>query len=146
MSRATIVDLPPEEEELCLPALEAGINFIYLAAPTTTKERLPKILKNASGFIYYVSITGITGTAAAALSDVKLHVEQICSQTTLPIAVGFGIRTPEQAKNIGQIADAAVVGSVLVDCLKDNLDKNDKACPQLVEEVLSLVEDLATNL
>ncbi len=110
-----VVDLPPEEEaELCIPALEAGLNFIFLTAPTTDDERLPRVLENASGFVYYVSIIGITGTTSAAASDIEKAYKRLKKHTDLPIAVGFGITTPEQAAKVASIADAAVVGSALV--------------------------------
>lgn len=111
-----IVDLPPEEDsELCIPAQEAGINFIRLATPTTDDARLPKVLQNTSGFVYYVSITGITGAAAAQAVDVAPEVARIKSKTDLPVIVGFGIRTPEQSEAIASVADGAVVGSAIVD-------------------------------
>ncbi len=139
-----MVDLPPEEEtELCLPAMNAGINFVYLTAPTTTEERLPRVLENASGFIYYVSITGITGTHSATSDDIRTQLDRIRSKTDLPIAVGFGITTPEKAADIASVADAAVVGSAVVKVIADNLDDHGKARPGLVEEVLSFVQDLA---
>jgi len=142
-----MVDLPPEEEsELCLPALQAGINFIYLTAPTTDDARLPRVVEHASGFIYYVSIAGITGTAAAAIGDVDAQIQRIRRHTDLPVAVGFGIRTPEHAANIARIADAAVVGSALIDVLKENLDENNQALPGLADNVLSLVTELAKGV
>lgn len=142
-----MVDLPPEEEnELCLPALEAGINFIYLAAPTTDDERLPRVLENASGFVYYVSITGITGTRAALIDDVGAQVGRIKGRTGLPVAVGFGIRTAEQAAEIAGVADAAVVGSAFVDVIKDNLDGGNRALPGLADKVLALVGDLSNGV
>ncbi len=111
-----IVDLPPEEdEELCIPAQAAGLNFIRLATPTTDDKRLPKVLQNTSGFVYYVSITGITGAAAAQSAEVGPEVARIKSQTDLPIVVGFGIRTPEQSRAIAEVADGAVVGSAIVE-------------------------------
>ncbi len=111
-----VVDLPPEEdEELCLPANAAGLNFIRLATPTTDDRRLPRVLQNTSGFVYYVSITGITGAAAAQATEVGPEVARIKSQTDLPIVVGFGIRTPEQSRAIAEIADGAVVGSAIVE-------------------------------
>ena len=110
-----VVDLPPEEDdELCIPAQKAGLNFIRLATPTTDDARLPTVLKNTSGFVYYVSITGITGSAAAQATDVAPEVARIKSQTDLPVIVGFGIRTPETAKNIAAVADGCVVGSAIV--------------------------------
>jgi len=111
-----IVDLPPEEdEELCIPAQKAGLNFIRLATPTTDDRRLPKVLQNTSGFVYYVSITGITGAAIAVATDVGPEVARIKSQTDLPVIVGFGIKTPENARDIASIADGAVVGSAIVE-------------------------------
>ena len=142
-----IVDLPPEEdEELCLPALEAGINFIRLATPTTDDKRLPKVLSNTSGFVYYVSITGITGTRSAATGAIKDAVERLKRHTDLPVAVGFGIKTAEQAREIVAAADAAVVGSALVDRVKANLDAEGRATAGLVEDVLALVRELAAGV
>jgi len=113
-----VVDLPPEEDaELCLPALKAGLNFIRLATPTTDARRLPAVLANTSGFLYYVSVTGITGTRAAASQAVREAVARLKTRTDLPIAVGFGIRTPEQAAEVARVADAAVVGSALVEAV-----------------------------
>jgi tryptophan synthase alpha chain len=111
-----VVDLPPEEDdELCLPAQAAGLNFIRLATPTTDDKRLPKVLTNTSGFVYYVSITGITGAAAAQATDVGPEVARIKAQTDLPVIVGFGIKTPEAAQAIAGVADGAVVGSAIVE-------------------------------
>jgi tryptophan synthase alpha chain len=110
-----IVDLPPEEdEELCIPAQAAGLNFIRLATPTTDDKRLPKVLQNTSGFVYYVSITGITGAAEAQAADVGPEVARIKAQTDLPVIVGFGIKTPEAAQAISGVADGCVVGSAIV--------------------------------
>jgi tryptophan synthase alpha chain len=110
-----IVDLPPEEDdELCLPAQAKGINFIRLATPTTDDKRLPKVLENTSGFVYYVSMTGITGTADAQSTEVAPEVARIKSKTDLPVIVGFGIKTPEAAEAIASVADGAVVGSAIV--------------------------------
>ncbi len=115
-----IVDLPPEEdEELCIPAQKAGLNFIRLATPTTDDKRLPKVLQNTSGFVYYVSITGITGSAEAQANDVGPEVARIKAKTDLPVIVGFGIRTPETAEAIAGIADGAVVGSAIVAKIAD---------------------------
>ncbi len=142
-----IVDLPPEEDdELCLPALAAGVNFIRLATPTTDRERAPKVLANTSGFLYYVSITGITGTRSAAGEEVRKHVDFLRRHTDLPIAVGFGIKTPEQAAEIASVADAAVVGSALVDRVKANLDGEGRAAPGLVDDVLGFVAQLAEGV
>jgi tryptophan synthase alpha chain len=110
-----VVDLPPEEDsELCIPAAEAGINFIRLATPTTDDKRLPKVLQNTSGFVYYVSVTGITGSQAAQVSDVAPEVARIKAATELPLIVGFGISTPEAARTIAAVADGCVVGSAIV--------------------------------
>ena len=142
-----IVDLPPEEdEELCLPALAAGVNFIRLATPTTDRERAPKVLANTSGFLYYVSITGITGTRSAAGADVRSHVDFLRGHTDLPIAVGFGIKTPEQAAEIAAAADAAVVGSALVERVKANLDGDGRPTAGLVDDVLGFVGALADGV
>lgn len=142
-----IVDLPPEEEgELCLPARKAGLNFIFLTAPTTDDVRLPRVLANASGFVYYVSITGITGTASAAAVDIGAAVTRLRRHTALPIAVGFGINTAEQAGEVAAIADAAVVGSALVNRLAANLDGEGAAKPGLVPAVLGLVGELARGV
>ena len=130
-----VVDLPPEEdEELCIPAQAAGINFIRLATPTTDDKRLPKVLQNTSGFVYYVSVTGITGTAEAQSADVAPEVARIKSQTELPVIVGFGIKTPEAAESIASIADGAVVGSAIV----DRIGRGDS-----VADVLDFVKSLA---
>ncbi len=111
-----IVDLPPEEDdELCIPAQEAGLNFIRLATPTTDERRLPKVMQNTSGFVYYVSITGITGAANAVAGEVGPEVDRIKAVTDLPVVVGFGIKTPDAGREIARIADGAVVGSAIVD-------------------------------
>ena len=142
-----IVDLPPEEdEELCLPALKAGVNFIRLATPTTDDKRLPKVLSNTSGFVYYVSIVGITGTRSAADADITAAVQRLKRHTDLPIAVGFGIRTPDQAAAVARVADAAVVGSALVTRVADGLDAVGKAKPGLADSVLKLVRELADGV
>jgi len=142
-----IVDLPPEEDdELCLPALKAGIHWIRLATPTTDDKRLPVVLNNTSGFVYYVSIMGITGTAAVPTEHVREAVARLRRHTRLPIAVGFGIRTPEQAAAISGVADGAVVGSAIVDVVKAELDGNGKAKPGLAAKVLALVESLANGV
>ncbi|MEL6596922.1 MAG: tryptophan synthase subunit alpha [Pseudomonadota bacterium] len=130
-----IVDLPPEEDvELCIPAQKAGLNFIRLATPTTDGKRLPTVLQNTSGFVYYVSITGITGAAEAQASDVAPEVARIKSQTDLPVIVGFGIKTPEAAESIAGVADGAVVGSAIV---------SELASGKPVSEVLEFVKTLA---
>jgi tryptophan synthase alpha chain len=142
-----VVDLPPEEdEELCLPALAAGLNFIRLATPTTDDERLPAVLANTSGFVYYVSIMGITGTRSAADTDIARAVERLKRHTDLPVAVGFGIRSPEQAATVASVADAAVVGSAIVDKIVAGLDGQGKAKPVLVKEVLGFVAALAQGV
>src|SRR6266498_4108917 len=128
-----VVDLPPEEDaELCLPALKAGVNFIRLATPTTDDKRLPAVLANTSGFVYYVSITGITGSAAADSNAVGEAVARIKRHTKLPVCVGFGIRTPEAARAIAENANGAVVGTALVDALRASLDAEGRATPKTV--------------
>jgi tryptophan synthase alpha chain len=142
-----LVDLPPEEEtELCLPAQAAGLDFIYLTAPTTDDARLETVLRKASGFVYYVSITGITGTRSAAIADVAASVERVRRHTDLPVAVGFGIRTPAQAAEIAGVANAAVVGSALVQSIADSLDDAGAAGPDTVDAVLGLVTELAAGI
>ena len=142
-----IVDLPPEEdEELCLPALKAGLNFIRLATPTTDDRRLPAVLNNTSGFVYYVSITGITGAAASDPAKVQEAVARIKRHTTLPVAVGFGVKTGAHAGAIAAGADGVVVGSVLVDAVKDSLDGDGKATAKTVPAVTALVTELAAGV
>ena len=142
-----IVDLPPEaDEELCLPAITAGINFIRLVAPTTDDMRLPKLIKNSSGFVYFISIAGITGTHGADLTKTKAYLQRIRGTTDLPITVGFGIRTPEQAAQFAFMSDGVVVGSAIVDKIKDNLDAQGKPKPELVGDVLHLVRDLSAAI
>ncbi len=142
-----VVDLPPEEvDELWKPAREAGIDFIFLTAPTSDDKRIPKIVERASGFVYYVSIAGITGTRSADVADVKKSVQRIRKYTDLPIGVGFGIKTPEQVAEIAAVADAAVVGSALVDRVVENLDKNGKPKAGLAGKLLGLVADLAAGV
>ena len=142
-----IVDLPPEEDdELCLPSLKAGLNFIRLATPTTDDRRLPTVLKNTSGFVYYVSITGITGAAAPDAGKVTTAVARIKRHTGLPVAVGFGVRTAEQARAIAEGSDGVVVGSALVDALRQTLDKNGKAGASTVKAVTGLVSALAQGV
>jgi tryptophan synthase alpha chain len=139
-----VVDLPPEEdEELCLPALKAGLNFIRLATPTTDDKRLPAVLKNTSGFVYYVSITGITGAAAPDAAKVGAAVERIKTHTQLPVAVGFGVRDAARAKAIAEGADGVVVGSALVEAMRGTLDKDGKATDKTVTAVADLVSDIA---
>jgi len=139
-----VVDLPPEEdEELCLPALKAGLNFIRLATPTTDDKRLPAVLANTSGFVYYVSITGITGSAAPDADKVHAAVTRIKRHTKLPVAVGFGVRTAKQARAIAAGAEGVVVGSALVNAVKDSLDKKGRATSRTVKAVARLVSELA---
>jgi tryptophan synthase alpha chain len=142
-----VVDLPPEEcDELREPARVADIDLIFLVAPTTTDDRLPLVLGNAGGFVYYVSIAGITGTASAATGDVAEAVDRIRRHTTLPVAVGFGIKTSAQVAAMASAGDAAVVGSALVNRIAANLDEDGMAGPGLVADVLSFVEELATGV
>ena len=142
-----VVDLPPEEdEELCIPALNAGLNFIRLATPTTDDKRLPTVLNNTSGFVYYVSITGITGAAAPDAGKVTSAVQRIKRHTKLPVAVGFGVRTAEQAAAIARGADGVVVGSALVDTVRGSLDKDGKPTPLTVKSVGDLVTALSQGV
>jgi tryptophan synthase alpha chain len=142
-----IVDLPPEEDtELCLPAMKAGLNFIRLATPTTDDKRLPAVLANTSGFVYYVSITGITGSASADSTVVGEAVARIKRHTKLPVCVGFGIRTPDAARAIAENANGAVVGTALVDALRASLDTEGRATPKTVSAVADLVSALAQGV
>jgi tryptophan synthase alpha chain len=142
-----VVDLPPEmDDELCIPALKAGLNFIRLATPTTDDKRLPAVLQNTSGFVYYVSMTGITGSALTDTSKVAQAVKRIKGHTNLPIAVGFGVKTAEQAKVIGQSADAVVVGSAIVQQIASSLGKDGKAGPETVDLVATMVRGLSTGV
>ena len=141
-----IVDLPPEEdEELCIPALAAGINFIRLTTPTTDDRRLPAVLKNTSGFVYYVSMTGVTGAAIKSRAAVGDAVARIKGHTDLPVAVGFGIKTAEDASEIGKHADGIVVGTVLVDAIAKTLVDN-KATDTTISALRTLVADLAAGV
>jgi tryptophan synthase alpha chain len=142
-----VVDLPPEEDsELCLPAMQAGLNFIRLATPTTDDRRLPAVLANTSGFVYYVSVTGITGSVGADSAAVAQAVARIKRHTKLPICVGFGIRTPEAARAIAANADGAVVGSALVEALRHSLDADGKAGAKTVDAVAGLAASLAKGV
>ena len=142
-----IVDLPPElDRELCIPALDAGLNFIRLATPTTDEKRLPAVLANTSGFVYYVSIAGITGTQAPDLEHVRGKVTRIKAHTDLPVCVGFGVKTAQQAGIIGSYADGVVVGSALVNAIEENLDETGKANAKTISSVTSLVSQLAAGL
>ncbi|HEY2247287.1 MAG TPA: tryptophan synthase subunit alpha [Bradyrhizobium sp.] len=142
-----IVDLPAEEDdELCVPALKAGLNFIRLATPTTDDKRLPAVLANTSGFVYYVSITGITGAGAADSKVAGDAVARIKRHTKLPVCVGFGIRTPDTARAIAERADGAVVGTALVDALRGSLDADGKATAKTVTAVADLAASLAAGV
>ncbi len=142
-----VVDLPPEEdEELCVPALRAGLNFIRLATPTTDDKRLPAVLTNTSGFVYYVSVAGITGSAAPDPKRVTQAVTRIKRHTRLPVAVGFGVRTPQAAAAIARGADGVVVGSALVEAVRNSLDAGGKATPRTVTAVTDLVAELAAGV
>jgi tryptophan synthase alpha chain len=142
-----IVDLPPEEDhELCLPAMKAGLNFIRLATPTTDDKRLPAVLANTSGFVYYVSITGITGSASADTAVVGQAVARIKRHTQLPVCVGFGIRTPQAARAIAENADGVVVGTALVDAMRGSLDAEGRATAKTVGAVADLVSALAQGV
>ena len=142
-----VVDLPPEEDaELCLPALEAGVSFIRLATPTTDDKRLPKVLQNTSGFVYYVSMTGVTGGAIADYGAVGDAVARIKRHTDLPVAVGFGVKTAADAAAIAKGADGVVVGSALVERVRLSLDDQGKATEKTVSAVTSLVAELAQGV
>ena len=142
-----IVDLPPEEDvELCIPAMKAGLNFIRLATPTTDEKRLPIVLNNTSGFVYYVSVLGITGTKAPDATDVSDAVGKIKAKTDLPVAVGFGVRTSEQAEAIARGADGVVVGSALVDAVRNSLDENGRPGVETAKAVHDIVRDLASGI
>jgi tryptophan synthase alpha chain len=139
-----VVDLPPEEDaELCLPALKAGLNFIRLATPTTDDKRLPKVLSNTSGFVYYVSVTGVTGAAIPDYSKVGAAVARIKRHTDLPVAVGFGVKTAQNAAAIAAHADGVVVGTALVDALAASLNAQGRAGPGTVKAVAALVSEIA---
>jgi tryptophan synthase alpha chain len=142
-----VVDLPPEaDDELCIPAMARGLAFIRLATPTTDEHRLPAVLKNTSGFVYYVSILGITGTAAPDTARVATAVERIKGHTALPVVVGFGVRTAEQAAIIGRDADGVVVGSALVGAVEKSLDADGKPTAGTVGAVTALVAELAAGV
>jgi tryptophan synthase alpha chain len=144
---AIVVDLPPEEDaELAEPARAAGLDIVRLATPTSDEARLPAVVTHASGFLYYVAITGITGTRAADAASVRVAVKRLCRFTQLPVAVGFGIKNPAQAAEVAKVADAAVVGSAIVDRLAVNLDLDGKAKPGLVEAVLADIRALAAGV
>lgn len=142
-----IVDLPPEEDaELCLPAKAAGLKFIRLVTPTSNAKRLPLVLAEASGFVYYVSVTGITGVKSASGDSISAAYERISAQTDLPIVTGFGIRTPEQAAEAAGLSDGAVVGSAVVDIIADNLSSDGSGNDVIVEKVTSFVRQLADEI
>ncbi len=142
-----VVDLPPEEDdELCIPAMAAGLNFIRLTTPTTDDKRAPAVFKHTSGFVYYVSVLGITGTKAPDLKSVKANVRRLKNHTDLPICVGFGVKTAEQARTIARDADGVVVGSALVSAVANSLDKKGKATAKTPKAVHRLVSDIATGL
>ena len=144
-----IVDLPPEEDaELCLPAKQAGLKFIRLVTPTSDKNRLPAILGEASGFIYYVSVLGITGTKSAAGESISKAYKNIRAQTDLPIVAGFGIRTPEQAAEVARLTDGAVVGSAVIDIIANNLPNTplEHTKVDIVQKVATFIGELATAI
>ena len=142
-----VVDLPPEEDdELCLPARAAGLDFIRLVTPTSDAARLPVVLGTASGFVYYVAITGITGTRSAAADTISAAYSRISATTDLPIVTGFGIRTPEQAGEAASLSDGAVVGSAVVDIIADNLGADGRGTPAIVSKIAAFVGDLATGV
>jgi len=142
-----VVDLPPEEdEELCIPAMKAGLNFIRFATPTTDEKRLPAVLKNMSGFVYYVSITGITGAATPDFGKVKQAVAELKRHTDLPIAVGFGVKTAEHARTLAEGVDGVVVGSALVEAVRKSLDEPGGAAAATVKAVTDLVAELAAGV
>ena len=142
-----VVDLPPEEDdELCIPAMAAGINFIRLTTPTTDDNRAPAVFKHTSGFVYYVSVLGITGTKAPDLKSVKQNVERLKKHTSLPICVGFGVKTADQARTIAKTADGVVVGSALVSAVADSLNKKGEATAKTPSAVHKLVAEIAKGL
>ena len=139
-----VVDLPPEEDvELCDPAIEAGLDFIRLTTPTTKGARLTRVLEKAGGFVYYVSITGITGTKSAAGDSIKKAVEDIRSATDLPVVTGFGIRTPEQAAEAATLSDGAIVGSAVVEIIANNIDEDGTPAPDIADKIGAFVSSLA---
>ena len=142
-----VVDLPPEmDEELCVPALKAGLNFIRLATPTTDDKRLPKVLENTSGFVYYVSMTGITGSALADTTKVATAVKRIKGHTALPVCVGFGVKTAEQARAIGASADGVVVGTAIVNAVANVIDPKGGLTADPAEAVATLVSGLSQGV
>ena len=142
-----VVDLPPEaDRELCIPANEKGIDFIRLATPTSNEDRLPKIVNNASGFLYYVSVAGITGSKAPEISNIESKIKTIRNFTDIPIAVGFGIKTPEQAVNIAKTADAVVVGSAIIDKINEAYKKDKNNIKLIADSAADLVKNLSNAL
>ena len=142
-----VVDLPPEEDdELCLPARAAGLDFIRLVTPTSDADRLPVVLGTASGFVYYVAITGITGTRSAAADTISAAYSRISAATDLPIVTGFGIRTPEQAGEAASLSDGAVIGSAVVDIIADNLGADGRGRPEIVSKIAAFVSELAKGV
>lgn len=142
-----VVDLPPEmDDELCIPALAKGVNFIRLATPTTDDRRLPAVLKNTSGFVYYVSMTGITGSALPDPSKIGAAVARIKGHTDLPVCVGFGVKTAEHARLIGAAADGVVVGTAIVNVIADSLDADGKATANTVSSVTNFVASVAEGV
>ena len=142
-----VVDLPPEaDRELCIPANEKGIDFIRLATPTSNEDRLPKIVNNASGFLYYVSVAGITGSKAPEISSIENKIKTIRNYTDIPIAVGFGIKTPEQAVNIAKTADAVVVGSAIIDKINEAYKKDKNNIKLIADSAADLVKTLSNAL
>jgi len=142
-----VVDLPPEEDdELYLPAREAGLDFIRLVTPTSDAARLPVVLGTASGFVYYVAITGITGTRSAAADSISAAYSRISAATDLPVVTGFGIRTPEQAGEAASLSDGAIIGSAVVDIIADNIGKDGRGTPETVSKIAAFVGDLAEGV
>ena len=142
-----IVDLPPEEDdELCLPARAAGLDFIRLVTPTSDAERLPVVLSKASGFVYYVAITGITGTRSAAADSISAAYSRISAVTDLPVVTGFGIRTPGQAGEAASLSDGAIIGSAVVDIIANNLAAGGTGTPEIVSKIAAFVGDLADGV
>lgn len=142
-----VVDLPPEEDdELCVPALKKDMAFIRLATPTTDDKRLPKVLTNTAGFVYYVAIAGITGTASASSDVITGAVERLKRHTELPVCVGFGIKTPDQAADVAKVADGAIVGTAVVNAIKGSLDGDGKATGTTVSATLDFVKSLADGV
>ncbi|MEL0131962.1 MAG: tryptophan synthase subunit alpha [Rhodobiaceae bacterium] len=142
-----VVDLPPEEDdELYLPAREAGLDFIRLVTPTSDAARLPVVLGTASGFVYYVAITGITGTRSAAADSISAAYSRISAATDLPVVTGFGIRTPEQAGEAASLSDGAIIGSAVVDIIADNIGEDGRGTPETVSKIAAFVGDLAKGV